>query len=56
MPREFKLLVTALKMALREPRSVGQRGLSMVLGAGDPDRKDSVGSSHWNMPLPPRAG
>jgi hypothetical protein len=30
----MKLLVSALRMALRNPRSVGQRGLSMVLGNG----------------------
>jgi len=36
MPSEMKLLVSALRMALREPRSVGQRSLSIVLGAGDP--------------------
>jgi len=34
--REFKLLVSALRMALKKPASVGQRGLAMVLGAGKP--------------------
>lgn len=36
MSREFKLLVAALRMALRDPESVGQRGLALVLGAGGP--------------------
>jgi hypothetical protein len=36
MPQDLKLLVTALRMALREPGSVGQRSLALVLGAGDP--------------------
>ena len=33
MPSELKLLEAALRMALKDPRSVGQRGLSLVLGA-----------------------
>ncbi len=33
MPRDFKLLQIALRLALRDPQSVGQRGLSIVLGA-----------------------
>jgi len=36
--REFKLLVAALRMALKDPHSVGQRGLSLVLGAGKAPR------------------
>ncbi|HOX05533.1 MAG TPA: hypothetical protein PK280_03945 [Planctomycetota bacterium] len=34
MPNDFKLLQAALRMALRDPHSVGQKGLSIVLGAG----------------------
>jgi hypothetical protein len=33
MPSDLKLLEAALRMALKDPRSVGQRGLSLVLGA-----------------------
>jgi hypothetical protein len=33
MSHEHKLLQLALRMALRNPQSVGQRGLSIVLGA-----------------------
>ena len=36
MSQEIKLLVAALRMALRDPGSVGQRGLSMALGTDDP--------------------
>ena len=36
MSKEIKLLVAALRMALREPGSVGQRSLSMALGADNP--------------------
>lgn len=34
MSHEHKLLEAALRMALKDPQSVGQRGLSIVLGAG----------------------
>ena len=33
MKSEIKLLITAIRMALKEPKSVGQKSLSMVLGA-----------------------
>jgi hypothetical protein len=36
MSTEFKLLAAALRMALQDPRSVGQRGLSLVLGTDGP--------------------
>jgi len=36
MSKEIKLLVAALRMALREPGSVGQGSLSMALGADNP--------------------
>jgi hypothetical protein len=38
VPREYKLLMAALRMALKDPHSVGQRGLSLVLGAGKAPR------------------
>ena len=38
MSKETKLLVAALRMALRDPGSVGQRSLSMALGTDDPPR------------------
>jgi hypothetical protein len=38
MSKDLKLLVAALRMAIREPRSVGQRGLSLVLGGDATDR------------------
>ena len=34
--QEHRMLVSALRMALRKPESVGQRSLSIVLGAGGP--------------------
>ncbi len=36
MSKEFKLLITALRMALEDPDSVGQRSLSMAMGTQDP--------------------
>jgi len=38
MSKEFKLLVTALRMALQDPSSVGQSCLSMAMGTESPPR------------------
>jgi hypothetical protein len=38
MAHELRLLATALRMALKDPASVGQRSLANLLGAEPPRR------------------
>jgi hypothetical protein len=34
MASEFRILISALRMALKDPRSVGQHSLAMLLDGG----------------------